>query len=347
MDKILIVDHPYHKKTQSSSFIVELLSQNYDVELIFDDSWQEGSDLDLSFIDDQYKAVVFWQNIYPEMLASIKCKNIIFFPMYDAIMVGVSNEFWYSISNVKIISFCKTLYEQVSSMGFQAIHIKYYPEPLSYPSSGDRSVFFWQRRGNLDWSKVKCLLSKSNVDSVHIHRAVDPEHKYVAPSMQDEEKYRITYSDWFATKEDYLHVVKQKSIYIAPRVHEGIGFSFLEAMAMGKAVVAANHPTMNEYITHGVNGYLFTVDDLQPIDFSNLEQVQECAFNTIVEGRKQWNEGNSQIFEFIEEVARPNIYFDNKKRYVKILKVKSMIKKMIKYALPYGIVRLYQKCKNS
>ncbi len=41
--------------------------------------------------------------------------------------------------------------------------------------------------------------------------------------------------------------------------------SFLEAMAMGKAVVAADNPTMNEYLTHNVNGYLFNPEDPRPI----------------------------------------------------------------------------------
>ena len=55
----------------------------------------------------------------------------------------------------------------------------------------------------------------------------------------------------------YAPALRRAGIYFAPRLYEGIGISFLEAMAMGKAVVAPDNPTMNEYVTHNVNGFLY------------------------------------------------------------------------------------------
>lgn len=65
------------------------------------------------------------------------------------------------------------------------------------------------------------------------------------------------------------NAINEKAIFIAPRDYEGIGLSFLEAMAMGKAVVGVNNPTMNEYIADGKIKYFFDLDNIKEIDFSN------------------------------------------------------------------------------
>ena len=53
----------------------------------------------------------------------------------------------------------------------------------------------------------------------------------------------------------------KSTIYIASRPYEGIGMSFLEAMADGRCVVAHDNTTHNEYIEHGKNGFLFDMEE--------------------------------------------------------------------------------------
>ncbi|WP_425058552.1 hypothetical protein SCACP_32110 [Sporomusa carbonis] len=344
MDKIAIIDHSYHAKTKSSAFIIDLLKEHYEVDIILDDSWKEGKEPDLSCIDDSYKVVVFWQSISPQMVESLKCNNIVFFPMYDA-CGDVTIDYWYNIRNVKVICFSRTLHEKLSKLGFQCMYIQYFPQPISFNSQKGLSLFFWHRRCEITWETVRKLIEDTELEAVHIHKAVDPFQTFTPPSTEDEVHYNISYSDWFNTKQDYLDAVDAKSIYIAPRITEGIGFSFLEAMAMGKAVVAADRPTMNEYIQDGINGYLFSVENPRPIDFTNLEQVKENAFRTIVEGRKRWDKGKYKILDFIEEAPRKNHYFEKRNRYIQIVTIGNKVKRIIKYILPYGLVRLYQKYK--
>lgn len=345
MEKIALIDHSYHVKTKSSSFIVDLLREYYEVEIILDDSWKGKKEPDLSFIDETYQAVVFWQSISPHMLSGLKCNNVIFFPMYDA-CCDVPIDYWYNIRDVKVMCFSKTLCDKLSTLGFQSLYLQYFPEPVIFEKVKDRSVFFWHRRWEVTWKTVKKLIDGQEMDSVHIHRAVDPDQTFVSPTRADENLHNISYSDWFDTKEDYLEAVKQKSIYIAPRITEGIGFSFLEAMAMGRAVVAADNPTMNEYIRHGINGYLFSVKEPKPFDLSNLEQVQENAYKTVVEGRQRWISEKHKIFDLIKAKPVKNKYLASKYRRSKIFTtMKAKIKSFIKNLLPYGIVCLYQKYK--
>ena len=45
-----------------------------------------------------------------------------------------------------------------------------------------------------------------------------------------------------------MKLVKYSDVFISPRKQEGIGMSFLEAMSLGKYIIAINDSTMNEYI---------------------------------------------------------------------------------------------------
>jgi glycosyltransferase involved in cell wall biosynthesis len=95
-------------------------------------------------------------------------------------------------------------------------------------------------------------------------------------------------------------VIKEKAIFIAPRDYEGIGLSFLEAMAMGKAVIAVDNPTMNEYIADGETGYLFDLNNIKEIDLSNLRTIQRNAHEYIQDGFFIWGKNKVKIIDFIK-----------------------------------------------
>ena len=66
----------------------------------------------------------------------------------------------------------------------------------------------------------------------------------------------LTETHWFADHQQLQDLLTHQKVFIAPRLAEGIGMSFLEAMAMGCAVIAQDDATMNEYIVHGKTGIL-------------------------------------------------------------------------------------------
>jgi len=94
--------------------------------------------------------------------------------------------------------------------------------------------------------------------------------------------------------------IEDLGIYVAPREFEGIGMSFLEAMSMGKAVIAVDKPTMNEYIENNKNGYLYDLDNIKNIDFSNIEEIQKNAHSFIKKGYNIWMKRRFKIIDFIE-----------------------------------------------
>lgn len=304
MKKIAFIDHSYHIKTKSSFFMLRFLEQFYQVDLILNDQWETGKELDLSSIAGKYDIVIFWQLISPELIAQTGCSQIVFFPMYDD-SGGMPDNYWHKLSGVKIFSFSKTLHERLQRLGLNSFYLQYYPqvkeEAVSFFADEEIRVFFWARKNEISWPMVKQLLAgNQNIKQVHIHASADPGQTFEKPSEEDEKKYHITYSEWFETREEYMDIVSACNVYIAPRLFEGIGFSFLEAMSMGKAVIAADHPTMNEYIIHGVNGYLFSEHAPAPLDLSHVSAVCKNAFYGVLAGRRQWLSGKKGIPAWIE-----------------------------------------------
>jgi glycosyltransferase involved in cell wall biosynthesis len=97
---------------------------------------------------------------------------------------------------------------------------------------------------------------------------------------------------------------------------EGIGLSFLDAMAQGMVVIAANDATMNEYISHGVNGYLFDIDVPKPIDFGDYGKVRDRSISDFAEGREEWLRSEPAIVDFIRKKPRRISYPINKGQLV-------------------------------
>ena len=70
--------------------------------------------------------------------------------------------------------------------------------------------------------------------------------------------------------------------------------SFLEAMAMGRCVAAADETTMNEIITHRINGYLLG-NDSSRLNKDDIRAIQSKALESISKTRDKWNQDANQL----------------------------------------------------
>jgi glycosyltransferase involved in cell wall biosynthesis len=299
-NKLVYVGHSYHLKTKSTVFLIEYLKKHFDVEVVLDESWIGKPFPDLSFVDNHYAGVVFFQNLPPhELVSRIKNKNIIFFPMYDGSRLH-DKDWWGKYENLKIINFSKTLHQKLIAWNFQSMYIQYFPKPETLSPGRQNEVFFWQRLTEINIHNISELFNKNDGISIHMHRAIDPYQEFVEPTEEQMKAFSISFSQWFDTREELWDVVREKAIFIAPRDYEGIGLSFLEAMAMGKAVVALNNPTMNEYIVDGETGYLFDLNNIKKIDLSNVMAIQKNAHEYIQNGYVMWEKDKARIIDFIK-----------------------------------------------
>ena len=305
--KLALVDHSYHRKTNATSFLIELLKKYFQVKIIWDETWKGGEPTDLGQLVEQgYETIILFQQIScrKRELMGINQRNLILIPMYD-FSRGSSFIFWKKFRYAKIINFSRDLHMKLEKYGLMSKYFQYFPPASDFkPSrlSGDTlSGFLWQRTDRITWNHIRELIKNTDFNKFHIHAAVDPPgYKLILPSEEEKKRYNITISNWFPNREDYLKILSKTNVYFAPRLYEGIGMSILEAMSMGKFVVAPDYPTMNEYIIHGKTGLLYDPKNIKPLDFSNLEEICVNANKYIAQGHKVWLKAEAELIDFIQ-----------------------------------------------
>ena len=305
---MVYVGHEYHKKTKSVEFLIEIFQRKYNVYYMTYNDKTGQIEGDKDAFGKMFEVLVLFQMPVPveTLRKTFIFKHGAYFPMYDG-TGEAPNYFWLDYKEFNIINFSRTLHERLLGMGLSSYYIQYFPKTTEHLIRGKyNKAFFWQRRDVININTVCDLLSKSTVKSIHLHKSVDPGQKYIEPTELQKKIYSFSYSTWYVKKEDMLEDVEDAGIYIAPREYEGIGMSFLEAMAMGKCVIAPNHPTMNEYIQSGFNGYLYDIYNVKPIDNMEVDKIQQNTFQYMQEGFKNWEKTKYDILGWLEKDVKIN-----------------------------------------
>lgn len=341
MKKILYIGHSFHKKTLSTEFFIEILKQEYIIDFIWTlPSSSKFSLVDKSFSKSDYFAIVFFQ-ILPEesYLKTLKCQNIILVPMYDNDLMLPYNS-WKQYSNYKFICFSKSFHEKLSFLGIEdSLYLQYAP-PKNYLIRNTNilkrkvNIFLWQRSYDINWELIKKIIHKKDINSIHLHRIKNKENEdswFEKPNKKDIIDFNITFSSWFETKDDLIKCINSCDIFIAPRFYEGIGQSFLEAMSLGKCVIAADFPTANEYIKHNINGLLYTPNSLKKLKLSNSLKLGEEAKKDIDRIRDIWEKDKNKILPFIS--IKKNLNNSHDIFYKNAQELKSSLKDKYKFLL--------------
>lgn len=294
MPKILFIGHSYHQLTKSSEFFVEHLNLLGEVTVLSDDCIKGQLLPDYLTISHPYDMVVVWQipNIISKFAGLNHQKNIIYVPMFDAVY-RMDSDFWKSLRYIKVVCFCATLRAICLTHGLDSFYIQHYPEwvglvPYGYTT---KSLFFWQRRASPNWDTVISTLPVSQFEHMHHHVALDPGFEILAeqiiyPDASDIASGHTTSSNWFPDKVELIDKFKQFNLFFLPREREGIGMSFLDAMTTGLIPVGFNHPTYNEYVVDGLNGFI--VGRQQQHVLSDLHPIALSMMHYLLKGRKNY-----------------------------------------------------------
>ena len=274
---VLCLDHVCHKKTKSFDFFADILrTAGVEVAVFY---------YDRHYIVRPQQDKIDWADIivYLEFLPSryrllFPGKRTVFLPMYDNEWASYWQWKRIAWSGMGVVSFCDKVTEHARRCGVTNIlDVRYFPDPASFPQTdGDpKRVFLWER-GEIDRSVAEILFP--------------PVDGYV---------FDVKGADEFLSREVYLERISKCGIVIAPRRKEGIGMVFLEAMAMGKCVVANNDATMNEYIKDGENGILFSIDRLAPISRDKIARVRVNVADSAAMLRARWIRDAARINDFL------------------------------------------------
>lgn len=281
--KLLFIDHECHRKTRSADFFVDLLKRAFEVTVhAYSRYYRTGAAAVMAMQD----VAVIWEFPVSRRKFFFPGKRNVFVPMYD-------NEWgsywqWKRIawSGMGVISFCEKVTAHARKCGvMNLIDVRYFPDPASLPQKpGDpKKVFLWER-GDISRQIAETLFPPSEGYSFVVKGAND-----------------------FLPREQYLELLSTCGIVIAPRRKEGIGMAFLEAMAMGKCVVAHNDATMNEYIEDGKTGILFDLAKPKRIDFAKVRCVRAGIVEAAASYHRRWESDHGKINAFIarQPICRP------------------------------------------
>lgn len=230
-------------------------------------SWDKRMDHDRPMIFLQWPP-------HPRLLESDA--RIIWVPMWDQVSRRLPMQWWRNLrKKIKIISFCNVITQRAKSLNLQVIETKYYPDPANFKdicSSRQRVLFYWNRTGMIDPLFLERLCAALKIERLIFRDRLDPgiseSAHYNPPSMMG--KTIIETVRGPLSRTEYLEFVSRSNLYIAPRVIEGVGLSFLEAMTQGSLVFMYDGATMNEYIRHKQTGYLFNTFHLSVSNFPHV-----------------------------------------------------------------------------
>ena len=310
MARIAYVDHSYHRTTRSTNFLRDMLRRHgHEVNDFWDDAWQGGPPVNWADVRDHDAVIMFQSYCTPGQAAFRQAHpNVIYIPMLDQFgfwqgPMFNQSDFWAPFQGSKVLNFSSALHCLTTGFGIASHWARYYqPAELepAQPIVGLHGFFWLRRQDQISWSMIRKLIENVKFDSFHIHLAHDPgSPEPQPPSADDMARHTISTSTWFDDKSELTALVEKANVYFAPRMEEGIGQSFLEAMARGKCVVASNQGTMNEYILHGVNGLLYDHRLPRPLDFSDVARLGAQARASVRLGHAQWLAAEDEMVKFI------------------------------------------------
>ncbi|MBW2149170.1 MAG: glycosyltransferase [Deltaproteobacteria bacterium] len=227
--------------------------------------------------------------------------------MYDNVY-RFTPSLWFRYRGYKFVSFSKIIHQMLLRLGIRSLHIQYFVDPLALPrkkSAEGISCYFWERTKYINWKTIKKLIGTHTIDRFFLMQDKDPGQPQLSLQPEELTKYKIVPVRWSDTREEYLETLKLANVYFAPRLYEGIGMTFLEAMAMGLCVIAPDRPVMNEYIKNGQNGILYDPTYPKEIDFSDINEIGYRARDFMLEGHNKWQSNLQALFSFLDEPIDP------------------------------------------
>ncbi|MFA6475005.1 MAG: glycosyltransferase [Patescibacteria group bacterium] len=305
--RLAFVDHSFHRNTHSGDFLRELFSEQYIVQDLWDDGWKKGKSITAQAVNETQADVVFFFQSLPTFSELRKIKpKIIWAPMYDSVPIH-NRAYWFELSTIpiKMLTFSSTLHRHLLNNQLDSLFVQYWFNPETLPQVTDYStirIFFWQRT-DITFQHVKKIIGNTPVEKCIVKLNPDPQFAASRPTAEDIKKYHIQIVEsGFTDKTSYLKLLQSCNVFICPRRYEGIGMSFLEAMAMGLVPIALDHPTMNEYIQHSKNGLLWK--KLELLSFDNLSTLGTQVHQITTQGYTDWKKQTQLILQFMSEPAQ-------------------------------------------
>ena len=209
--------------------------------------------------------ILFFQLPPPESIYNDSDLRLVWIPMWDQAR-GYNLEWWGRLpKKMRVVSFSNEISLRARAVGLKTLDVRYFISPAECGLADwdkPRTLLYWNRTGMVGQAFLHKLCNALDVEVLLFRQRIDPRVlswcSYVLPEKLGNtvvKELRLA-PEGVDAHRHYLQHLDQANIFVAPRLSEGVGLSFVEALARGCAVFAHDAPTMNEYITHKKNGFL-------------------------------------------------------------------------------------------
>ena len=324
------LDWHLSKSDAFKDLIAEPLKGVVDVEFV---GW-DGEDLQLP--EDTNIPLMFCMLPPPSKVLKGTKRRLFWVPMWDQAQ-GYSDDWWSSLpKKLRVITFSDQPYAKATAVGLKTLNIRYFKNPQLFQEATwnqGKILYYWNRVGMASPEFITKLCNSLKVETLLFKPDIDPrieqnKHYSLPAKIGNNTAVKILHAT--ETREEFMLQIKDANIVLAPRLTEGVGMVFLEAMARGACVIAHDAPTMNEYIEHADNGILFSkepaikqgivsklkritvehdyapylVSDKQP--WKQLARLQPetlgaRALQTSHDGYKTWTKSIQDLIDFVTE----------------------------------------------
>jgi glycosyltransferase involved in cell wall biosynthesis len=250
---------PWHL-TNSPAFnalLVEPLSKWANIRLV---GWDEATQADLLASAPADSPLIFCQVLPPKAILEQPNSKIVWIPMWDHARY-LSDQNWAALpKTLRIVAFSNVVTEKSQAAKLPTLRLQYFKNPVDFPVAQwnqGRVLFYWNRVGLYRHDFLKAFCRALNIDTLLLRDTLDvripTQGRLNLPTKLGQTEVRQLHN--VNTYSSYISALSPANIYLAPRLYEGVGMTFIEALAKGCAVFSYNAPTANEYIQHGKSGY--------------------------------------------------------------------------------------------
>ena len=311
--KIVFLCLSYHFKSKSAQWFQEILNK-HDVQVI---ALNADAKVCYEILDLQPDVVICWQTEEVSPWFNANGIPAIAVPMADAVG-GRDLPYFTATGLVGAISFTDFVHEKFKNAGLLSYNIRYYPNFTKkdiFNSDRSNDIFLGYRGKQWEIPLHAYLTCKKAGLSTHLHDAKDFDEQNTSERLKFDTSY-------FKNKEDLEKILLNSKYFLCPRHAEGIGMFTLDAMAKGCIPIGADGPGNNDYIDHGVNGYLLSstsVDEiLDIISEKEIDELRKNLYLRLDSGLKKFEDQKQQILPYIK--SRLVFYHESKRNIKRTLK---------------------------
>lgn len=220
----------------------------------------EGQNQPLAQFDESIPALFCVVMPPREVLRNSKVR-LIWAPMVDWVW-DYSQAWWCCLPRtMKVIAFSDVIARRCKLAGLPHISIRYFKNPTDFePARWPKSkvLFYWNRTDLYPLTFIEKLCKALRIDLMLLREEpITEKHDNLYRFPDRIGATTVRKIPGFMSQGEYQKVINEANIFLAPRAIEGIGMLFIESLARGCAVFACNASTMNEYICHTRDGYLW------------------------------------------------------------------------------------------